>query len=263
MSSHSFAERDINLPTGVLRVRSGGEGRNVVHLHSAAGPRLSPVIEMLAAHHKVHSPFAPGFDGTPVHAGVETIEDLADLVAVFIRQECGGKCDLIGESFGGWIAAWVAVKHPDLVWQVVLEAPAGLRPGGKGGLPDDPEARQRALYAVPERAPAETRSASTLMANRKATVLYGNRVAYDEALADRLATIKARTLILMGTQDTIIPAETGQLLKAHIPQSHLTYIHGAAHALEFDQPKRVGNLVIDFLDRGESFLVREKTSALT
>lgn len=262
MSAHSFSERDVKLPTGVLRVRSGGEGRPVVHLHSAAGPRVSPLASALADYHTVHQPIAPGFDSMPFHKGAESMEALADVVAAFIRQDCGGKCDLIGESFGGWAALWVAAKHPDVVWQMVLEAPAGLRAGGKGGLPDDADARQRALYAQASRAPKETRSDAQQMANRKATLTYTKGVAFDAELADRLPSIKARTLILMGTQDAIIPAETGHLLKSRIRQSHLTYMHGAAHALEFDQPKRVGALVLDFLDRGESFLVREKTSAI-
>jgi pimeloyl-ACP methyl ester carboxylesterase len=93
--------------------------------------------------------------------------------------------------------------------------------------------------------------------------IYSRSVAYDEALADRLRSIEARTLIVMGTEDRIVPPETGQLLKAHIPRSHLIYVHGAAHAVEFDRPKRVADLVGDFLDRGEGFLVREKTSALS
>jgi pimeloyl-ACP methyl ester carboxylesterase len=262
MSSHSFSERDVMLATGVLRVRSGGEGRPVVHLHSAAGPRVSPLAAALVDHHTVHQPIAPGFDSMPFHKGAESMQALADVVASFIRDECGGKCDLIGESFGGWAALWVAAKHPDMVWQMVLEAPAGLRPDGKGGLPEDSEARQRALHAQPARAPKETRSDTQQMANRKATLTYTKGAAFDAALAERLPSIKARTLILMGTQDLIIPAETGHLLKSVIPQSHLTYIHGAAHALEFDQPKRVSGLVLDFLDRGESFLVREKTSAI-
>jgi pimeloyl-ACP methyl ester carboxylesterase len=150
MSAISFAERDIATPTGILRVRSGGSGRPIVHLHGFAGPRISPVIERLSERHQVHCPFMPGFDGTPDHAGVETVEQLADLVAGFIRSACVGKCDLIGESFGGWIALWLAVRNPDLVWQLVLEAPEGLRPGGKGSLPDDPAERLRLMHATPD-----------------------------------------------------------------------------------------------------------------
>ncbi len=249
------------MPSGPLRVRSGGSGRPLVHLHSAAGPRMSPVVEALAHHHTLHAPFAPGFEGMPRHAGVKTIPQLADLVAEYIRRHCGGNCDVVGESFGGWIALWLAAKHPELVGQLVLEAPAGLRPEDAGGLPEDPDTRFKALHAHPERAPKETRSEQTLLANRKAVAEYTGGKAFDDELAKPLGSIRARTLVLMGTLDKIIPAQSGQLLKASLPHAHLTYIWDAAHALEFEQPKRVSAIVLDFLDRGESFLVRPGASA--
>jgi len=256
--SDLFVQRDVALPAGTLRVSEAGTGRPLLHLHSAGGPRFSPVVVGLTAKHRVICPTVPGFDGTPTSDKVKTITGLADLYAEFIRQELGGqKVDVMAESFGGWIAMWLAVRHPDLVDQLVLEGPSGLRVDGKGGLPADPVERHRQLYAVPERAPAETRSTETLVANRNAVVGYGGGVAFDDALADKLETIAARTLIVMGYKEQIIPIESAHLLKGKIPHSHLTYVFGAAHAAEFDQPERVGKLVADFLERGESFIVRE------
>ena len=156
MTQVSFTERDVALDSGTLRVRVGGSGRPLVHLHSAAGPRVSPVVSRLAGQHTVHQPFLPGFDGTPRHAGVTSVTGLADLVAAYIRQELDGKCDVVAESFGGWVALWLA---------------------------------------------------------------------------------------------------------ARVDHARLTYVYGAAHALEFDAPDRVGTIAADFLERGESFLVRDETAA--
>jgi pimeloyl-ACP methyl ester carboxylesterase len=72
-----------------------------------------------------------------------------------------------------------------------------------------------------------------------------------------LPLIKARTLLLFGTKDEVTPADdAGRRLKSGIAHSHLSYIYGAAHAVEFDQPERVARLVGAFLERGEAFLVR-------
>ena len=79
---------------------------------------------------------------------------------------------------------------------------------------------------------------------------------YDKALHDALPRIKARTLIVMGTRDTVAPVITAHRLKAGIANSHLSFIYGAAHALEFDAPARVAPLVAGFLERGEAFVVR-------
>jgi len=256
--SDLFVQRDVALSSGSLRVSEAGTGRPLMHLHSAGGPRFSPVVQSLTRKHRAICPTVPGFDGTATLPKVKTINDISDLYAEFIRKELGSeKVDVMAESFGGWIALWLAVRHPDLIDHLVLEGPAGLRAGGKGGLPADPAERHRQLYAVPERAPAETRSDAVLDANRKVVVAYGAGVAFDDALAAKLETIAARTLIVMGYKERIIPVETGHLLKAKIPHSHLTYVFGAAHAIEFDQPKRVGTLIADFLERGESFIVRE------
>ncbi len=212
-------------------------GRALIHLHSSAGPRISKVVEALADHHTVHALFMPGFEACRAmpasnHAGS------CRTGGGYIEKECGGACDVVGESFGGWIALWLAVLYPQLSDNSWLEAPAGLRSPNKGGLSDDPAERLKA-------------SMRSLSAHRKKSAAkafcwaIGSRIriylrmAFDEDLAAKLGEIKARTLILLGTLDKVIPAESGQLLKSRIKQSHLTYIWDAAHALEFDQPKRV------------------------
>jgi pimeloyl-ACP methyl ester carboxylesterase len=256
-----FTAHTIALSIGPLHYQKGGGGPPILHLHPAGGPRVSPVIERLAARHTVFMPTDPGFNGTPRHAGVTSITGLADLMAEFVRAAIGGPCDVVAESFGGWIALWLAVKHPDLVEQLVLQAPAGLRDEGTGGLPADPEGRLRALYSKPEHAPKETRSPEVVAESQKMREVYAGGINYDTELHRRLPEIKARTLIAIGTRDTVVPVITAHRLKAGILNSHLSFIYGAAHALEFDAPARVGPLIGNFLERGEAFVVRAPDAA--
>jgi hypothetical protein len=44
----NFVEQKIELTTGPLHFLKGGAGPALLHLHSAAGPRVSPAIERLA-----------------------------------------------------------------------------------------------------------------------------------------------------------------------------------------------------------------------
>jgi pimeloyl-ACP methyl ester carboxylesterase len=259
MTDVVFEEYRVELDTGPVFYLKGGEGRPLLHLHPAGGRRVTPAIASLARRHTLYLPTTPGYDGTPEHAAVASFPDLADLAAQFVRGVIGRPCDVMAESFGGWTALWLAVRHPDLVAQLVLEAPAGLRT--TGGLPADPAARMRALYAVPERAPQETRSAEVLARNRRAYERYAQGVTLDTALQQALPSIKARTLLVFGTLDEVCPVETARRLKAGIAQSHLTYIDGAAHVPEYDQPERVVRLVGAFLERGEAFLVRRPDAA--
>src|ERR1043165_8741388 len=163
-----FTAHTADLPSGPVHYQRGGSGPPSLHLHPAAGPRISPVVELLAQRHMVFMPTVPGFNATPMHPGVKTMPDLAELMAVFARDVIGGKCDVVAESFGGWVALWLAAKHPDLVEQLVLQGPAGLRDEGTGGVPADPEGRMRALYSKPEHAPKETRSADGIAATQRA-----------------------------------------------------------------------------------------------
>jgi len=164
-------------------------------------------------------------------------------------------------GFGGWVALWLAAKYPDLVEHLVLEGPAGLRDKGTGGVPADPEARMRALYAHPERAPAETRSPQMIADTVRARDFYMGGVDFDAALHEALPRITARTLVIMGTKDTVAPVIVAHRIKAAVANSHVTFIYGAAHSLEFDAPERVGPLVSRFLERGEAFVVRSPDAA--
>lgn len=42
----------------------------------------------------------------------------------FIEKICGGKADLVGHSYGGFVCAFLAADHPDLVRSLVLVEPA-------------------------------------------------------------------------------------------------------------------------------------------
>lgn len=253
----NFVEQKIELSSGPIQFLKGGTGPALLHLHSGAGPRVSPALERLAGKHTILMPTIPGSNGTSAHAKAGNMPALADLIAEFIQKAIGKSCDVMGESFGGWIALWLAVKHADLVDQLVLEAPAGLRSKGVGGLPSDPAERERKLYAMPERAPKNPRYAEAMPGNMKALQAYTGGESLDEALLRSLPQIRARTLLLFGTKEEVIPVEdSGRRLKSGIPDSHLSYIYGAAHAVEFDQPERVARLVGAFLERGEAFVVR-------
>ena len=75
----------------------------------------------------------------------------------------------------------------------------------------------------------------------------------DQSLSD----IAARSLILIGTKASPAIQTCGRWLKANLRPSHLIYIHEAGDSLSRTQPERTSRVMIDFLNRGEVFLVRE------
>ena len=50
--------------------------------------------------------------------------------------------------------------------------------------------------------------------------------------------------------------QTARHILAGIPQARLTYVWGAAHVPEYDQPERTARLIGAFMELGEGYLVR-------
>ncbi len=61
------------------------------------------------------------WEGDP---GLSTVENNANDLQAFIERACGGRVDLVGHSYGGFAAAWLAASHPDMVRSLILVEPA-------------------------------------------------------------------------------------------------------------------------------------------
>lgn len=252
----------VPLSTGELSYYAAGEGRPVVYLHPAGGVRWTKVLDELTKSFKLLVPIMPGFDGTPAHASVNSMKRLAGLVGEFVERTVGGPCDVIGCSFGGYLAAWLAAERPGLVDHLVLECPAGFRPKGHAGRPADAEELRKLLFLHPEKLPPESKPAEQEAGNRKMLPHYGYSADTDEELLVRLPSIGKLTLILHGTADRMIPKESVQLLKSRLPHAYLVYIWDAAHSIEVDQPERMLAVLTSFLQRSEGFMVNWGTLAV-
>ena len=259
-----FREHTVVLSAGTATYHVAGDGAPVLYLHGGGGFRSSGALTALATGFRVFAPVTPGFDGTSILEGVDSMPALAGLWGEFADRVIERRCDLIGHSFGGWLAAWLAVLMPRKFDRLVLEAPSGFRQG-VAAAPTDLDALRRALIVHPENAPPESKPPEMLARNREMLGHYhreasepgAGRVMFgdcDAALSDRLAEIEAPTLILYGTKDGAVRPESVQFVERRIPRAVLMYVDDAAHAIEIDQPEHVAGLVTDFLTRGEAFV---------
>ncbi|WP_105439800.1 alpha/beta fold hydrolase [Neorhizobium sp. T25_13] len=257
----SFVLKTIELSRGRLTYHVGGTGQPVVYLHAAGGVMLTEPLKALTGNHTVYAPICPGFDGTEPNESLKTVRDWVAMVAEFAEKRVGPRFDVIGSSFGSWSALWLAAEHPKLVDHLILGVPAGFRFEGKGGLPADPDARFKALYAHPQKIKSAPKSPDVMAANGRTYERLANNVQVDEALSARLPSIEAVTLILLGTEDKVVPAEAGAYLKRNIPTSQRAFIFDAAHSIEVDQPERTLRLWTDFLKRGPGYVLNQGPEA--
>ncbi len=251
-----FGQKTVVLPAGEVTYHVAGTGRPLLYLHGGGGVMITEPLNRLARSRRVYIPITPGFEGTRALDGVANVQDLADLWAAFVDTVIdSANTDVMGFSFGGLVAAWLAAKHPDKVDQLVLSAPGGLTPPGSFKPSDDPKERLAQMYRHPERLPAGEVPGERMARAREAMARYRPTFDRDEELVARLGDIEALTLVLLGTEDGVTPAEVGQMLRRELQHAHLIYVYDAAHALEIDQPDRMTAVLTDFLERGDGFLV--------
>jgi pimeloyl-ACP methyl ester carboxylesterase len=76
-----------------------------------------------------------------------------------------------------------------------------------------------------------------------------------EDLERRLPEVKTPTLVLFGTADGQAAQDTGRVYTGLIPNSHLVFVYDAAHAIGRDRPEAFAEVVADFLERHEAFII--------
>lgn len=250
-----FARTSVQVGGCEVQFLEAGQGRTVVFLHGGGGFRFdAEVFRALSDRYHLLVPSAPGFDeSTP--GSTETIEDAADVMAAFIQAVApDGRALVIGESFGGFLASWVAVRHPEVVEALVLAAPAGLRQAD-GDHPSrlDPAERHRRLFGdfpVPRPTPEQEARSSR---NRASSArLHHGRQPFDQRLYDRLPEITAPTLVLWGTDDRMVLPSQAEHYRARIPDVRVRFIEGGPHVLAATVPGAFLQLVLPFFEDRES-----------
>ncbi len=105
-----------------------GKGSTVLFLSGAEPLRISGRwIAQLSEHHDVIVPIHPGFGGAPFVPHVRTPGDLAMVYLSLL--DLIGDVTVIGSSFGGWIAAEMAVRSCQRIKRLVLLDGVGFKFG--------------------------------------------------------------------------------------------------------------------------------------
>jgi pimeloyl-ACP methyl ester carboxylesterase len=251
----AFREGHVEADGFRIRYREAGEGPPLVHLHGAGGMRLSPSHDLLARHYRVIAFEMPGFGASAENTASQ---NMAELAATMGRAVAGlglDRFNLWGTSFGGKTALWLAAQTPEKIIALVLEAPAAIRPEGARPPAGSPQEMARLLYAHPERLPPLPAPDPEIVAKtaRLTGRLRGpNR---DPELEARMRELAVPTLILFGTLDQVIPPEMGRHYKALLPNGHLVLVYDAGHAIATDRPEAFTEVVADFLERHEAFII--------
>ena len=128
MTNDAPAEQHVDLAGGRVHLLRGGTGEPLLFLHPAGGAGAwLDFHRLLAESFDVIAPDHPGFGGSDEFPAVEAVDDLV-FHYLDVMDELGlERPHVVGASFGGWIAAELAVTAPHRIASLVLLSPAGLR----------------------------------------------------------------------------------------------------------------------------------------
>nr|WP_315592360.1 alpha/beta hydrolase [uncultured Cupriavidus sp.] len=244
--------------------RRFGSGPHVLLVHGGHGSWLhwARNIEALAARHTVWVPDLPGF-GASGDPAENQMASLIDTVAAgFAQLQVKGSIDLVGFSFGGLTASYLASVLPN-VGRLAL-----LGPGGHGG------ARRQTIELVDWRRAVDAGALADAMRHNVEAFMIADAsrvdglalLAYTEScrhtrfrskqisraggLADALDRFGGPILIAYGEHDvTANPAAVlAALVEAH-PDRQGAIVDGAGHWVQYEAHAAINALLLDWFSR--------------
>lgn len=232
-----------------LEVRRRGAGPRILLLHGL--DTISPgaaFLDLLAARAEVIAPSHPGFGHSPRPDGFETIYDLVRLYLDVLESLGPEPVTLVGFSFGGWLAAELAVTCHHRVDKLVLVDAFGIKVSDRetpdildifNTSPRQVEARRwhDAKTWAPDDNALSDDELICHARNRDALCLYGWRpYMYNPQLRRWLRRIDVPTLVLWGESDRVVTPAYGRAYANAIPNARFELIERAGHHPEIEQP---------------------------
>ncbi|HUZ74569.1 MAG TPA: alpha/beta hydrolase [Stellaceae bacterium] len=265
--------RTLTVAGHAVEIAETGNGPALVYLHGladvhGAAPAFLPFHDTLARSFRVIAPAHPCCAGSDEDEDIETIDDLAFRYIETLDALGLSKVALAGACVGGWIAAELAVRHPERVASLVLIGASGLQ------LPDAPigdifwEAQpkngsdysglRRLLFADTQAAAATTlfpdgRDNVERELARYKTMRFASRIGFNppyffnRLLRRRLHRYTGPALLLWGEHDRMVPRAHGEAYAAGLGKAKLHIIAGAGHSPHVERPDETAAAIRAFL----------------
>jgi pimeloyl-ACP methyl ester carboxylesterase len=244
-----------------------GTGPVVVLLHGLGEPKEDwrASTEALSQKFRVLVPDQIGFGKSDKPLIDYSIQTYVDFLNEFLRQLKVEKASLVGESLGGWIAGLYAVELTDgahlvPVEKLVLVDAAGLKQDRP--VTNLNPSSLAAMRAVLEAVYYDTSWLNEDVLRKIFTDKLAARDGYTvrsilsnpglgaERLDDRLANIKAPTLVVWGKQDQLLPISSGERYAAGIAGAKLVSFDKCGHVPPVEKTQEFLAAVAAFLGGG-------------
>ncbi len=246
--------RTFTVATGNAEVTLDDHDRTRPYLLLHGGGGVATVrgfADLLA--HRTHSrvlvPTHPGFGGTTRPAGLTTTRELAAAYIALLEQLDLTDVTVIGNSFGGWIAAEVALlDSPRVSGAVIVDgigvevedhpmtSVAGLAPADLAKL----------SFHDPAKVPLQpVAGGSGPSPDVAALIGYAGATMTDPSLLKRLGQLELPVHVIWGESDGIVGPEYGKAYADAIPMSAFTLLPRSGHLPQLETPEELLGAITD------------------
>ena len=246
----AWRESALDLSGASTKVLEAGDGPVLLYLHGIDGPRdfSDEALLALSKNYRVIAPWHPGFGPSLRPEAFRSVSDIAyfhlDLIDAWKLRDI----TLVGASFGGWIAAEIAVRNCSALSKLVLSGAVGIKAGDRTTRDyldffTLPRAEwMNVAFADPAKAVRDVAGLSeaeltNIARNSEAVAYYGWKpFLHNPQLAHWLHRVSVPTVVIRGAQDRITRREVHELYAKAIRGATLEVIEGAGHYPHVEQP---------------------------
>lgn len=229
-------------------VEQAPEGPDVVLVHGygVSSRNMVPTAEALAAHCRVYAPDLPGHGLSYKPQVTLDLPGLAEALAEWMTAIGLQRSCLLGNSYGSQICVELAVRDPDRVERLILQAPTV-----------DPKARtlprqlaRRVVSGWRERnesEPADNETTQDWWEIGLRRMVKDARHALRDPIEEKLPRLQVPTLVLRGSRDPIVPQRWAEEATDLIPRGRLVVLPEAIHTITFTRPDQLVEAILPFL----------------
>jgi 2-hydroxy-6-oxonona-2,4-dienedioate hydrolase len=242
---------------GKFKFIEEGDGEPLILLHGLFGAlsNFKDLLDYFRQYNKVVIPMLPLFDLSILET---TVGGLAKFVHRFIEFKGYNKIHLLGNSLGGHVGLIYALDHPEFIKTITLTGSSGLFENGMGetypkrGDYEYIRKKTELTFYDPKIATKELVDEVFEIVNNRLKaikVITLAKSAIRHNLGEELRTIKAPTLLIWGSNDTITPPMVGNEFHSLIPNSELHFIDKCGHAPMMEVPIEFNIILHEFLKK--------------
>ena len=240
----------IQLPGGTLFYRSNSslpppDSPAIVLVHGlvVSSTYMVPIGEYLAPCLRVFAPDLPGFGRSYKPWPVLDVPQLADVLVRWMDAIKLEKAHFLGNSFGCQILTEFAIRHPERVDRLILQAPTV-----------DPKSRSlgRQWWRMMRDSAKEPPGLALISLKDYAAAgisraLATVRIVLADRIEERLPLVQPPTLVVIGARDPLVPVPWAEEVTRLLPQGQLRVVPGYGHVLNYAAPLELFRVIAPFL----------------